>query len=113
MTEAERHKAQADIVFQMRLTEAMAPLRLQLAAYKAALAAWEDFWDHFHKTPDGLGEGPWDCPQIERLLNDIRARVQAALAPEVKPMQPNPKFCHHPEKCRGLGACPREYACND
>ena len=24
-----------------------------------------------------------------------------------------PSFCRQPEKCAGLGSCPREYACDD
>lgn len=24
-----------------------------------------------------------------------------------------PSFCHSPEKCKGKGSCPNDYACND
>lgn len=26
---------------------------------------------------------------------------------------PYPKFCHHPDKCAGLGSCPRDPCCCD
>jgi hypothetical protein len=53
----------------------------QLAKAREALDAVPTNWcDELLTGPNGIGQPPYTCPDIERLLRGVRARVTAALA---------------------------------
>lgn len=44
---------------------------------------------------------------------DVRDRFMRASVEVLNEAPPYPEFCRHPDKCAGLGSCPRDPTCAD
>lgn len=67
---------------------------------KVALARWRDKSFVYHGS------------ESHNDASEFRARMRAYRQQAARNV-PYPEFCRHPDKCAGLGSCPRDPTCAD
>lgn len=65
--------------------------------------------EHLTKKTAAVGDNKWE-PKLDTLPYPARPIIWQLDHPKVGKC---PAFCISPEKCKGRGSCPRDYACTE